>query len=298
MQCHTLALAALGSTNAMKQNLRTMPSSLTPLFPGAKRTAHPVRCFVACLLLGLGYAHGALAALYESNPANFGTQLTSPSDCDDCFSGPFAFGGGHTLNFFGTTYSDLYVSSNGYVTFGAGASQYTPVALDVQVVAPMIAALFTDLDSSSDPASAVYVNTATPGQIVVTWSGMGHYDRNYAVLSTFQLVIRSSQFGVPPGEGRIGFFYGNVTDGATAVAGFGDGLVAVNPGETVFLNGPGTGLHQSAPRWYHLNGGVPVAPGAGPVAVPTLGESALVLLAGVLGLFSLGALRRRGDSKR
>ncbi len=42
-------------------------------------------------------------------------------------------------------------------------------------------------------------------------------------------------------------------------------------------------------------GGLALLPaGAGAVAIPTLGEWALALLAGALGLFSLGALRRRG----
>lgn len=38
----------------------------------------------------------------------------------------------------------------------------------------------------------------------------------------------------------------------------------------------------------------PVVPGSGAAAIPALGEWALALLAGLLGLFSIGALRRRG----
>lgn len=156
----------------------------------------------AVLLSGV---QGAQAALYDANPANFGAVLAGPSNCDDCFDGPFAFGAGHSINFFGTTYTDLYVSSNGYVTFGAGASSFSPVPLDQQAIRPMIAAVFSDLDSRTDATSEVFVNTSTPGQIVVTWFGMGHWSQIYTGRSTFQLVIRSDQLTVPGGKGRSAF---------------------------------------------------------------------------------------------
>jgi hypothetical protein len=242
---------------------------------------------VTCLASG-----SALAALYEPNPANWGTLLPNSSDCDDCFDGPIAFSGvGQSLNFFGGTYSDLYVGSNGYVTFGAGATDYSPSPLNVQIVGKMIAGLFTDLDSRSDANSNVYVNTSTPGQIVVTYQQLGHFDQNYSVRSTFQIVIRSDQFVVPPGEGRIGFFYASITDADTAAAGFGDGLAAVNPGEVAFYNGPANGLSNSQPRWYNLSGGIPVVQSAEPI--PTLSEWAMIALFGMLAFASMVMLRRQ-----
>lgn len=234
----------------------------------------------------------AFAALYDPNPANWGTLLPNTSDCDDCFDGPVAFSGvGQTLNYFGTTYSDLYVSSNGYVTFGAGATDYTPEPLDVQTIAPMIAGLFTDLDSRSDATSNVWVNTSTPGQILVTFDMLGHYNQNYSVRSLFQLVIRSDQFVVPSGEGRIGYFYGDITDGAAASAGFGDGLVASNPGEVAFYNGPATGLSNSPARWYDISGGVPVT--GEPTSIPTLSEWGMILLSSFLAVGTIVTLRRQ-----
>lgn len=242
---------------------------------------------VACLANG-----SALAALYQPNPANWGALLGNSSDCDDCFDGPIAFPGvGQSLNLFGGTYSDLYVGSNGYVTFGAGATQYTPSPLNVQTVGKMIAGLFTDLDSRSDANSNVYVNTSTPGQIIVTYQQFGHFSLNYAVRSTFQIVIRSDQFVVPPGEGRIGFFYDSITDGDTAAAGFGDGLAAVNPGEVAFYSGPASGLSNSQPRWYNLSGGIPAVQSAEPI--PTLSEWAMIALSGMLAFASMFILRRQ-----
>lgn len=254
------------------------------------------RKFFLCLMLGLGASQAALAALFEANPANFGAPLTNTSNCDDCFDGPIAFGAGHSLEFFGTTYNDLYVSSNGYITFGSGASNWTSVPLDVQTIRPMIAGLFTDLDSRSDATSQVFANTATPGQIIVTWVGMGHCCTTYAVRSTFQLVIRSDQSTIPAGQGRIGFFYDSVTDTASASAGFGDGLAAVNPGEVAFHSlQPASALNNAAPRWYNLSGGVPTPPTA-VQPVPTLSEWSLIVLG--LALASAAGLARSGRRSR
>jgi hypothetical protein len=246
------------------------------------------------ILLALLLPAVAQAQLYISNPANFGAGLASVSDCDDCFFNvPIAFpGAGQSLNFFGTTNADLFVGSNGYVTFGAGATSFSSQPLNTQTVGRMIAGMFTDLDSRSDVASQVFVNTATTGQIVVTWVDMGHFPQNYAVRSTFQLVIRSDQFAVPPGEGRIGFFYGSVTDPATSSAGFGDGLAAINPGEVSFFSGAGTGLSGNAPRWFDISGGVPVI-STPPAIIPTGSPTGLALLALMLAAFGAWFARSR-----
>ena len=122
-----------------------------------KRWLHGV---LLTLSVALASATPAVAALYTTS---YGTLQPTSSNCDDCFDGPVAFPGtGQSINFFGSTYSGLYVGSNGYVTFGAGHSEYVSSPLNVQVVGPMIAGEFTDLDSRTDAASNVYVNNSTP----------------------------------------------------------------------------------------------------------------------------------------
>jgi len=235
-------------------------------------------------------AASANAALYTSN---FGTILSAPSDCDDCFAGPIAFSGaGQSINFFGTVYDSTYVSSNGYITFGSGRTSFSTSPLNTQSVAPMIAGSYTDLDSRSDAASNVWVNTATPGQIIVTYENMGHFSGNYDVRSTFQILVRSDQFSIPNGEGQIGLFYGTMTDPSPTSAGFGDGLAAANAGELALASSvPGTSLANISSRFFNLDSGVPVD--VPPVDVP---EPTGMAIFG-LGLLGFAASRRKAAKK-
>lgn len=213
-----------------------------------------IKTIVAAALC-MGALSSAQAGLYTTE---FGTRLDGPSNCDDCFAGPIGFSGtGQSINFFGTVYEFLYVGSNGYLTFGSGQSSFSTQPLDTQAVAPMIAAFYTDLDSRNDDASNVYVNTAKDGEIVATWEMMGHFNQNYSVRSTFQIVVRSDQAPVAAGQGRIGFFYGDISDDRAVSAGFGDGLAISNPGEVAFASFvPGNSLSNSS-RYFAIEGGVP-----------------------------------------
>ena len=232
----------------------------------------------------------AVAALFTTT---FGTLQPNSSNCDDCFDGPVAFpGSGQSINFFGATFNGLFVGSNGYVTFGAGADDFVSEPLNTQTVGRMIAGEFTDLDSRSDAPSNVFVNNSTPGQLIITWQQMGHFPTNYSVRSTFQLVVRSDQFAVPAGQGQIGFFFESISDNSTASAGFGDGQSAINPGEVSIYSGPASSFSGHAPLWFNLSGGVPQQPSTALTPVPTLSEWGMILLSGLVGMFGLVMLYR------
>jgi PEP-CTERM motif len=217
----------------------------------------------------------ASAALYTTN---YGSVLANTSNCDDCFD-PAAFTSG-SVNFFGNNYSNFFVSSNGYITFGVGSGSYSTAPIDTQTVAPMIAGSYTDLDSRADALSNVWLNTSSPGEAVITWDQMGHFSGNYAVRSTFQIVLRTDQFMIPVGQGQIGLFFGSVTDGSATSAGFGDGLGTINPGEVALISiQPGTTLNQlPAANWFLLNGGTPTeVPLPAPLALFGIGLVGLAL---------------------
>lgn len=204
---------------------------------------------LAAALLG---AHAAQAALYTSD---FGTASATLSNCDDCGL-DFAFpGAGQTIAGLGV--SNIFVHTNGFASF---------VDFD------QFSVLHTDLDSRDDPLSNVYVNTATAGQMVVTWAGMGHFNKDYSVRSTFQLVLRSDQYSAGPGEGQFGFFYGGISDPAVAEVGF-----LLN--DQFQSHVPASSLGNAAPAWYDLDeDNQPFAVGPGAVAEPgTLALAGLAL---------------------
>jgi hypothetical protein len=237
-------------------------------------------------------AVGALAWIPAANAGlfttNYGGLVAELSDCDDCASStPTLFGGGQSINFFGNNYTGLYISSNGYLTFDAPHTRFDTQPIDTQTVGPMIAGLFTDLDTTADSESNVYVNNLTVGEIIVTYEMVFHSGDN-TMRSTFQLLVRSDQKSIPAGEGQLGFFYGDINDSNLVSAGFGDGLITVDPLEVSFASDvPGITLSNNAPRFYTLEGGGTVEPP--PAGVP---EPASLMLIGV-GMAALAACRFR-----
>ena len=165
---------------------------------------------------------------YDSTASNFadisgtGTALGLGDDSSSLQSIGFNF------DFYGSTYSQLYVDSNGYVTFGGSHSDFTNKDFSAGNTInnlPAIAAFWDDLDPSDPDSDDVYVQTiGTPGsrEFIVQYNNVVPYNGNAGEGITFQLVLfeGSNEFEI-----RYQDVIANGTndDGASATIGVSDG---------------------------------------------------------------------------
>ena len=136
------------------------------------------------------------------------TTNTLPAN-DDGFTGPVAVG--FNLNFFGTTYNQLFVNNNGNVTFKDPMFNYTPFGLDV-VDQPIIAPFFADVDTRGSGSGLVtYGNDTVNGHSAfgVDWFDVGYFGGHVDKLNQFQLVL-VDRSDVNTGDFDIQFNYGNI----------------------------------------------------------------------------------------
>lgn len=97
---------------------------------------------------------------------------------------------GFSINFYGTTYSNLYVNNNGNVTFTQPYGTFTPSAITSSSSLPMIAPFFADVDTRIG-SPVTYGATTIGGQNVfgVNWIDVGYFSNNANPSNSFQLII-------------------------------------------------------------------------------------------------------------
>ncbi len=98
---------------------------------------------------------------------------------------------GFTANFFGQTYSSLFVNNNGNVTFNGPLYTYTPFGLN-STNTPIIAPFFGDVDTRpAASADVTYGRTTVDGRnaFAVNWDPVGYYYESTDKLNQFQLVM-------------------------------------------------------------------------------------------------------------
>ena len=149
-----------------------------------------------------------------------GFDANTLTQCDDCNSAATTLG--FTANFFGTSYTDTFVSSNGYITFGSGQAVYTPSGLGSTYSGlPIIAALFTDLDTRNPPAgTAITYGTGTyegRNAFGVNYDDVGVYSQIYSTLNTFQILL-VDRGDVAAGAFDIVLNYDSITGARNGIA--------------------------------------------------------------------------------
>ena len=163
---------------------------------------------------------------------------------------------GFNVNFFGTTYNQLYVNNNGNVTFGYADSAYTPYTLNAATSVPMIAPFFADVDTMvSGSGTAAYGTGTVNGNAAfgVTWTNVGYFGESSAAnqSNTFQVLLIDRpdlgagdfdiEFNYDKIQWETGSFSGgtNGLGGLSAIAGYTDG--SGNPANYYEL--PGSGIN-------------------------------------------------------
>ncbi len=139
---------------------------------------------------------GTIQLIPASFNTNFGTLVSRCDDCNYAYTLPFAF------PFYGVNRTQVFVGTNGYLTFNSGDSTYTE-SLPAFTTLPRIAAFFDDLypGPSADPTSGLYVNQSVPGQFIVTYLKDPHYP-TASPFNTLQIQLYS--------DGRIIFAYNGI----------------------------------------------------------------------------------------
>ncbi|MCL2161626.1 MAG: PEPxxWA-CTERM sorting domain-containing protein [Betaproteobacteria bacterium] len=109
---------------------------------------------------------------------------------DDGYTG--LVGIGFDINFFGNTYSQLYVNNNGNVTFNYPIEKYTPSSLGL-LGSVFIAPFFADVDTRYAGSPVTYGNGVYDGQTAfgVNWVDVDYYDSDpsHTARNSFQLIF-------------------------------------------------------------------------------------------------------------
>ncbi len=167
-------------------------------------------------------------------PAGYGTNELAPNDdgSSAAISITAAFSTG--LHFFGSTYTTMYVNTNGNITFAGPLPTYTPSAFPISMQ-PMIAPWWGDVDTRGDgrPARNGIYWYVEANRIVVTWHMVGYYSVHDDLQNDFQLILTTSATCTSSGDFDVEFRY-NQCQWTTGDASGGSGGTGGTPAQVGF----------------------------------------------------------------
>ncbi len=99
-----------------------------------------------------------------------GTQVTL---ADDSYGGPFSIG--FNFPFYGNTYGDIFVGSNGVLTFGSGSSSLANTNLPTSSTPNDLIALWWDDLNPGAGGNVYYYNDSANGRFIVSFVGVANY---------------------------------------------------------------------------------------------------------------------------
>lgn len=149
---------------------------------------------------------------------------------------------GFSANFFGNTYTQTYVSNNGYITFNSPQGTFTPTGLGAGYSGqPIIAAFFADVDTRPAASGLTSYGTGTyagHGAFGVTWPAVGYFSGGTDKLNTFQIIL-TDRSDVGAGDFDIYFNYDQIQWEAGSASGGTNGLGGPSTAAAGFNAGTG-----------------------------------------------------------
>lgn len=189
----------------------------------------------------------AIGSPAQAGPVDPGFRSSTFPANDDGATG--ATNLGFSANYFGTTYTQTYISNNGYLTFNNGQGTYTPFGLGSGYSGqPIIAAFFADVDTRGQGSGLTSYGTGTyagHAAFGATWPLVGYYAFGVNKLNTFQIILTNrvdtgaGNFDIYLNYDQIQWETGGASGGSgglggtSAAVGYNAGL-AGNPAGTYF----------------------------------------------------------------
>src|SRR5260370_11681405 len=133
-------------------------------------------------------------------PAGFGRNTLAANDDLSTPAIPITSVFSAGLDFFGTTYTSLYINNNGNITFGRANSTFTPFQITGNTGFPIIAPYFADVDTrggagvstggNATGSNLVYWSLDTVNHVfTATWDDVGYYSAHTNKLDAFQVQL-------------------------------------------------------------------------------------------------------------
>lgn len=97
----------------------------------------------------------------------------------DGFLGPINLG--FTFTLYGKEYSQVWINTNGNLTFEAGYSPYTPTGFPFNV--PMVAGFWADVDTRPACSGQIYYKLEAT-RLLATWENVGYFNQKCDKLNT------------------------------------------------------------------------------------------------------------------
>ncbi|MET3134879.1 hypothetical protein AAKU55_005181 [Oxalobacteraceae bacterium GrIS 1.11] len=156
--------------------------------------------------IGLTLAAAFITTSAFANPIHDTALFTSNTLAANDDGSTGAVNMGFQINFFGKSFSQLFVNNNGNVTFDHTLQTFTPFSL-LSTNTPMLAPFFADVDTRNVNSGLVqYGQSTLDGHNVfgVNWLNVGYYNSAADKTNSFQLIVTDR---ADTGAGNFDFQY-------------------------------------------------------------------------------------------